>query len=170
MREKTKMLCYVALAAAVLSVLSPWAIYITAIPITFSFLAVLLISWLFEPKTAFCATIVYVALGAVGVPIFAGFTGGFQALVGPTGGFIMSYPIISLICSKLGTSTAKKLIFGILSAILSYIIGFGWLSLTTETNFIAALLSFSYLFVIFDLIKIFAAAILSNEIKKRLRF
>ena len=169
MREKTKKLCYIALAAAVLAVLSPWAIYITAVPITFSFLAVLLISWLFEPKVAFCATLVYVALGAVGVPIFAGFVGGFQVLAGPTGGFIMSYPIISLLSSRFGTNMTKKLVFGVLSAILTYLIGFGWLSITTETDFVAAFFSLSYLFVIFDLVKIVAAAFLSGEIKKRLR-
>ena len=169
MREKTKKLCYVALAAAVLCVLSPWAVYLAAVPITLSCLAVLLISWIFEPKTAFCATLIYVALGAVGVPVFAGFVGGFQVLAGPTGGFILSYPIVSVICSKLGTSTAKKLIFGALSAILTYLIGFGWFSITTGTSFIATVATFSYLFIIFDLIKIFAAAFLSGEIKKRLR-
>ena len=63
----------------------------------------------------------------------------------------------------------KKLIFGVLSAILTYLIGIGWLSLTTEVDFVAALLSFSYIFVIFDVVKIFAAAVLSGEIKKRLR-
>ena len=109
MREKTKKLCYVALAAAVLCVLSPWAIYLMAIPITFSFLAILLISWIFEPKIAFCATLLYVAIGAVGVPVFAGFVGGFQVLAGPTGGFIISYPIISLICSKFGTQVNPTL-------------------------------------------------------------
>ena len=169
MREKTKKLCYVALAAAVLCVLSPWAIYLMAIPITFSFLAILLISWIFEPKIAFCATLLYVAIGAVGVPVFAGFVGGFQVLAGPTGGFIISYPIISLICSKFGTSTPKKLVFGVLSAILSYLIGFGWLSFTTETSFLATFATLSYIFIIFDLLKIFAAAFLSREIKKRLK-
>lgn len=169
MREKTKKLCYVALAAAVLCVLSPWAIYLMAIPITFSFLAILLISWVFEPKVAFCATLIYVAIGAVGVPVFAGFVGGFQVLAGPTGGFIVSYPIIVLICAKFGTSFPKKLIFGALSAILTHFMGFGWLSLTTETSFVAAFATFSFLFIIFDLVKIFAAAFLSNEIKKRLK-
>lgn len=175
MREKTKKICYVALAAAVLCVLSPWAIYATAVPITLSFLAVLLISWLFEPRVAFCATLIYVALGAVGVPVFAGFAGGFQVIAGPTGGFILSYPITALICSTFGTTTVKKLIFGAVSAILSYIMGIGWMSFTTSggtEGFGASFCTLSYLIVIFilvDLAKIIVAMIFSSEIKKRIK-
>lgn len=169
MREKTKELCYVALSAAVLCVFSPWSVYIGGIPITLSFFAILLISWLFKPRIALGATLVYVALGAVGVPVFAGFVGGFQVIVGPTGGFIMSYPLVALIASKFGTTTAKKIIFGILCAILSYILGFSWLSFTTDSNFLVAAGMFSIIFAICDLIKILTAATLSEEIKRRTR-
>lgn len=169
MREKTKELCRAALGASVLCLFSPWSLYLGALPITLSFFAILLISWIFKPKTALFATLIYVALGAAGVPVFAGFVGGFQVIVGPTGGFILSYPIVALICSKFGTNMAKKLIFGFVSTTITYLIGFAWLSITTDTSFVLLLFSSSIFLAVFDLVKIFAAALFSTEIKKRLR-
>ena len=170
MREKTKELCRTALGAAVLCLISPWSLYLGALPITLSFFAILLISWLFEPKTAVFATLIYVALGGVGLPVFAGFLGGFQVIAGPTGGFILCYPLVALICSKFGTGVAKKLVFGIASAIFIYLIGLAWLSITTDTDYFLSLSALSPILAVFDLVKILAAAFLSGEIKKRLKF
>ena len=168
MREKTKELCHVALAAAILCLLSPWSFYVANVPITLSLFAILLISWIFKPRVALSSTLIYIALGAVGVPIFAGFAGGFQVLVGPTGGFIWTYPIIALLCSKFGTSAPKKVFCGFFSTIFSYFIGVLWLSFTTKSEFLLSLVIFPPIFIIFDAIKIFAALSLSREIGKRI--
>ena len=48
-------------------------------------------------KLSAIATLVYLALGAVGVPVLANFSGGFDKFVGPTGGFLISFPLMAYI-------------------------------------------------------------------------
>ena len=64
---------------------------------TLQLFAVLLISGLFPPVYAFASILAYLLLGALGVPVFAGFQGGIGALVGPTGGFLGFLPSFLLI-------------------------------------------------------------------------
>ena len=89
---KTRQLCYTALFAALTAVCSqlviptPWMI-----PISMSTLAVFLSGALLGAKWGTLAQAVYLLLGLVGVPVFAGFRGGFQVLAGPTGGYLIGY-------------------------------------------------------------------------------
>lgn len=169
MRNKTRELCQVALAAALLCLISPWSVYIGGVPITLSFFVILLVSRVFKPSVAVMSTAVYVALGAVGVPVFAGFVGGFQALIGPTGGFIVCYPLVALANSTIGKTTVKRLAVGVASAILMYIVGFLWMSFTTDADFLAIFSLFAPIYLAFDLVKIFFASYLGDKIKNRLR-
>ena len=169
MRERLGVMCRAALAAAVISVLSPWSLSLAGLPITLSLFAVLLISELFPLKISLPAVLVYVALGAVGVPVFAGFVGGFQVLVGPTGGFIMAYPLMVLVISKFGGTMIKNCIFGSVATILCYIIGILWYFFTTRDRFSLAILWYVVSCSAFDLIKIISAATLAEAIRPRLK-
>ena len=169
MRQKTKELCYIALSAAVLCLVSPWAVPIGGFPVTLSLFAVLLTAELFPIRIALPSVTVYVALGAVGIPVFAGFTGGFQVLAGPTGGFILSYFLIATIVSLFGKGFVKSCIFGVLSTILCYILGSLWLSFTTSTDFLGTLALTAGSYAIPDTFKMIAAATLSDILRKRLK-
>ena len=88
---KTKRLVRIALMAAVLCVLAPWKIPVGPIPITLASFGVYLAAGLLGPVEGTAAVTVYVLLGAVGVPVFSGFTGGAGCLLGLTGGYILGY-------------------------------------------------------------------------------
>ena len=168
MREKIKYMCYVALAAAILCVLSPWSIPIGGLPLTLSMFAVLLISYILPLRVSLGAVFIYIALGAVGMPVFAGFVGGFQVIVGPTGGFVLAYPLVPLIVSKLGGGFKKNCVFGLASTILCYFIGSLWLSFTTKSGFWVSFGTVAVSYGIFDVIKAVSAALLAKAIKPRL--
>ena len=86
-----------ALSAAIISLLSPIAIPLGVLPLTLSSLAIALISGLVGPLVGFLAVTVYLAIGAVGVPVFSGFTAGFGAIFGPSVGFFVGYLALSLV-------------------------------------------------------------------------
>ena len=88
---KTKQLVRIALMAAVLCVLAPWKIPVGPIPITLASFGVYLAAGVLGPLEGTIAVVVFVLLGAVGVPVFSGFTGGAGCLLGLTGGYILGY-------------------------------------------------------------------------------
>ena len=168
MRNKIKAMCRIALGGAILCLISPWAVPAGGVPISLSLLAMLLISTIFPWRTALGAVIVYVALGTVGIPVFAGFAGGFQVIVGPTGGFILSYPIIAFLVSRFKGNFTKNIILGFISAIICYVLGSLWFSFTTNTIFLSSLTTVVVSCIIPDTAKIICAAILADLLKTRL--
>ena len=74
---------------------------------TLQLFAVLLISGLFPPVYAFASILAYLLLGALGVPVFAGFQGGIGALFGPTGGFLLGF-LPSFLLISLPLKALKK--------------------------------------------------------------
>ena len=97
--ELTKMSMCVALccAAAYISIPLPF----TPAPVTASTLVLSLTAFILSPRQTFTVILIYVLLGAAGLPVFAGGTSGIGKLFGPTGGFILAwligYPILSAI-------------------------------------------------------------------------
>lgn len=88
---KTKKMVRIALMAAVLCVMAPWKIPVGPIPITLASFGVYLAAGVLGPLEGTVAVTVYVLLGAAGVPVFSGFTGGAGCLLGLTGGYILGY-------------------------------------------------------------------------------
>ena len=85
--------------AALLVVLSQVSIPLpTGIPVTLQTFAVALCGCVLGPAVGSAAVGVYLALGAVGVPVFAGFSGGAGALVGMTGGYLWAFLPMAFLC------------------------------------------------------------------------
>ena len=100
-------LCQIALFAAVIAICAQ--IYIPLpgmVPFTLQVTAISLAGLVLGPKNGTFATIIYVFLGAVGAPVFAGLSGGMGVIMRHTGGFILSFPLVSLL-TGLGARTEK---------------------------------------------------------------
>ncbi|MDQ3363272.1 MAG: biotin transporter BioY, partial [Actinomycetota bacterium] len=82
----------VALMAAVTAVAAQITVPIEPVPFTFQVLAVILSGLLLGPRYGALAMAVYLFVGAVGVPVFAGFKGGLGIVFGDTGGYLLAYP------------------------------------------------------------------------------
>jgi biotin transport system substrate-specific component len=107
---------------------------------------------------------VYVFMGAVGVPVFAGFKAGIGVLAGPTGGYIVAYIIgafiIGLLIEKLGC--ILSLIIGL---IICYVTGTLWFVLSTGCTTATAITSCVLPFAALDAIKIFVASLLIKRLR-----
>ncbi|MBY5006016.1 biotin transporter BioY [Streptococcus suis] len=99
--SSTRSLTYIAIGAALIAVLSQISIALGPVPFTLQTLAIGLLATLYKPKEATLSVALYLLLGAIGLPVFAGGSGGFQALFGSTGGFLWAFILYGLLTSNL---------------------------------------------------------------------
>lgn len=97
-----------ALFAALTAVFSQISIPIGPVPVNLALLAVFTAAGLLSPGRAVLSQVVYLLLGAVGVPVFSGFRGGFAVLAGPTGGYIVGYIVAALTIPCCSSGSAKN--------------------------------------------------------------
>ncbi len=101
--------------------------FVPAVPFTLQVFVVLLAGITLAPPLAVGAMVTYLAVGAVGVPVYAGATGGLAHLFGPTGGFLLSYPLAAAVTS-LGSGARPNIERAFLAAmgglVVIYILGF----------------------------------------------
>jgi len=168
----------IALFAAIIAVCAQITIPVPPVPFTLQTLAVFLAGGLLGMKRGFFSVLIYILLGAVGVPVFAGFKGGFAALIGPTGGYIIGFIatvlIVGFFYDKFGSKlwiTAVAMLVGLLAC---YVFGTAWfLIVYNQTkggmDLLKALSLCVTPFLLFDAVKIAVAAILCNRLHKLIK-
>ena len=151
---------FVALCAHVTIPLMP----LTPVPLTVQNLAVLLVGLLLGSRRGFAAMALYLIEGASGLPVFnpTG-PGAIAQLLGPTGGFLMVYPLVAFVAGFLFERGAKTFlraaISGLVAEILLFAGGLTWLYMFTHSLAKAAYLGL-YFFIAAEIMKVmFAAAI-----------
>ena len=162
---------YIALGAALLAVFSQISIPVGPVPINLALLAVFAMGAVLPKWEAVIATLLYLALGAAGLPIFSGFNGGFGALAGPTGGYLIGYLpaayLAGVLCRK--TQSYKNYILGmVLGLVVCYLLGTIWYIISMGTGIWQALLSCVFPFLPGDAVKIALAAYLGMRMKKEI--
>lgn len=168
MKNKIQNLTHTALMAAFLCIAGPVVIPIGMVPMSFANMAIYLIIILLDKKRATISVAIYLLIGLVGLPVFAGFTGGMGKLLGPTGGYLIGYLVLSLIAGTVMEKCKFSFIALVIGTISLYLIGTLWLMFQSKLDFITALSVGVLPFVIFDVIKMVLAVILGNSIKKRI--
>ena len=157
----------VALMAAVTAVAAQITIPLPLVPFTFQVLAVVLSGLLLGSRYGALAQVVYLLLGAVGAPVFVGLTGGLGHLIGPTGGYLISYPLAAAVAglaagAAVSAPRRKALLTsfaaGTVGLLLIYALGATWLSVVARLPFLVAVVQGVLPFVVFDLIKVALAA------------
>ena len=99
-QSRSRSVVYCAAAIACMAVTAWVTVPIGPVPLSLSPLAIFFTLFALKPRDAFIAICGYVALGAIGLPVFTGFRGGIGALFGPTGGFIMGFVVGACIVSR----------------------------------------------------------------------
>lgn len=132
MKLSTKEIAYAALGTALISVCSWLSINLspTLVPFTMQTFAVCLVTAVFGLKLGLWTVGCYIVLGALGTPVFAGFKGGFAALLGTTGGYIAGFMFTALIVGtaveKFGRRIPVLVISMVLGILACYAFGTVW--------------------------------------------
>ena len=142
----------------------------TPVPITLQVLVVVLSGFLLGVRGGASAQLTYLALGAIGVPVFAGFAGGFWHLLGPTGGYLISYPFAAAVAglafpivaaAPRWRAVAVATAAGLLGLAAIYALGTAWLALELQLSLGTAIAQAVLPFVVVDIAKIALAALVA---------
>ena len=95
-RSRTLQITFTALFAAIIAVLTiiPLPFHFLGVPMTLQTFAVAFCGFMIGWKLGLGSVGIYIFMGAIGIPVFSNMQGGFQKLIGPTGGFIYGFLII----------------------------------------------------------------------------
>ena len=167
--KKTKNLVFIALSAAFIAICA-WLTIPGPVPFTMQTMAVVTVAALLGPRQGAAAVLVYLLLGAVGVPVFSGFRGGVQALVGPTGGYLVGFLFTALLTGWIARRSDKllPLVLAMAAGIaVCYVFGTAWFGLFFANGGLGKILMTCVVpFLIPDALKIALAAILVRRIRK----
>lgn len=170
------------LFAAFTAVFSQISLPIGPVPISCSLIAVYLAGLFLPVKTAALSQLVYLLLGIIGVPVFAGFQSGAARLAGPTGGYLLVYPVMALILSLAMVIYDKKLARKPLAARAAYIVsamlvslivcyaaGTAWFTVFSGSSFQKALSLTVVPFIAGDIAKIVLCTVVTISARERLK-
>ena len=162
----------IAIMAAVICVLGPLSLPIGPVPISLTNLAVYLAVYILGGKRATISYIVYLLIGMAGVPVFSGFTGGFGKLFGPTGGYLIGFILMALLCGWFIDRMHQRFVWSMLGMIFGtavcYTFGTVWLAYQANLPMMAALAAGVLPFIPLDLAKMVVAAVAAPQIRHRL--
>lgn len=180
----TRHLTLCAVMAAVMCVLAPISIPIGPVSITGGTLAVYLTACLLGGVWGTAATLVYLMVGLVGVPVFSNYMGGISRLAGPTGGYLVGYlpmvllagAVVELALRRFGgrdrQEAAAALVLQFLGMVLAtavlYAFGTAWYCVQAGVDLQKALAACVIPFIPCDLIKIIVALLVGAPVRRGL--
>ncbi|MCP4751888.1 MAG: biotin transporter BioY [Proteobacteria bacterium] len=172
-----RMLIFASLFAALIAVGALIAIPIGPVPIVLANLFVLLAGLLLGTKWSLGCIGVYLLAGLVGLPVFAGGTGGIARFVGPTGGYLVGYLpavfVIALISEKsasvFSNQAGKRVVFEVIAMLCGsaaiYVCGVPWLKIVTGLTWAKAITVGMLPFLLGDGVKILAAVPIAKALR-----
>ena len=170
-------LVYISIGAALIAICS-WISIPTAVPFTLQTFAVFFFFFLLGGERGTFSTLIYFLLGALGVPVFAGFSGGIGILFGSTGGYIIGFLFTGLIYMLFSRVFKKSIVIKIAALVLGlavcYAFGTAWfmhvyMQNNGEVGLLTVLGWCVFPFIIPDLIKMALAVVVAKRIEPVIR-
>lgn len=166
---------FMAIFAAIICIAAPFSVQIGPVPITLATFAVYLAGAILGGKRGMISVIVYIMLGAAGLPVFSNFNGGFAALLGPTGGYIIGYVPLVLLTGIFAEMNSKKhrtiitMVIGmLLGTVALYTFGTAWFMIMTGSSLGRALALCALPFIPGDALKIVCVTAIALPLKEKL--
>lgn len=180
----TRRLTLCAVMAAVMCVIAPISIPIGPISITGGTLAIYLTAYLLGGVWGTAATLVYLLVGMVGLPVFSNYMGGISRLAGPTGGYLVGYlpmmllagSIVQLTLRKFGGKGKREAVIALalqflglaLATAVLYAFGTAWYCVQAGVDLQKALAACVIPFIPCDLIKMVVALVVGVPVRRGL--
>ncbi|WP_155590784.1 biotin transporter BioY [Lysinibacillus cavernae] len=161
-----------AFGAAIIAVLAQVTIPLPLIPITGQTLAVGIVVTILGTRLGSLSVLLYMLLGAAGLPVFSGMSGGLAILVGPTGGYIVGFLataiIMGLYLDKFGITFVHAIIANIIGMIITLAFGTVWLKIVADYTWTAAFMGGVAPFIVVGIVKAVLAAWIGVTVRRRL--
>ena len=172
-RTNTLDLVYAAIGATLITVCS-WINIPMAVPFTLQTFAGFAVLMILGGERGTIATLVYVLMGALGIPVFAGFSGGLGIVLGSTGGYIIGFIFMGLIYIAVTRAFGKKALVEVaallLGLVVCYAFGTAWFMYvymrdTGDVGLWTVLTWCVFPFILPDLAKMAIAFVISRRVK-----
>lgn len=173
-KNRTLNMVYIALFAVIMAICA-WIVFPMAVPFTLQTFAVFLAVLVLGGKNGTLAVLLYLLMGAVGLPVFSGFMGGISVLVGPTGGYLSGFLFLALVMwffeVFFGAGIFMRWISMITGLLLCYAFGTFWYMTiyageSGTTGMMTALSLCVFPFVIPDILKMMLAMTVGKRLLK----
>jgi len=167
--EKLRWIVLSSLMAALTAVGAYIHIPIGPVPIVLSTLFVLLAGLLLGSRWGLASIALYLLVGAIGMPVFAGGKGGFAHFFGPTGGYLFGFALSAWITGFISERSRGFLVFEILAVLAGslaiYGLGVPWLKLITKMSWTKTLMVGMVPFLVGDAVKASVALMLARAVR-----
>ncbi|WP_370186785.1 biotin transporter BioY [Aeromicrobium sp.] len=159
---------------AVCSVVAALPFGVNGVPVTLQLFGVFLAGAVLGPVRGFLAVALYLAVGAVGVPVFAGPVGGLAPFAGPTAGYLVSFPLVALVvglavqrarAAGLAVTTAVVLVGGLVGEVVCWLVGALGIALYSDTPYLPTVKA-TAVYVPADLVKLVLAAVVAAAVHR----
>ncbi|WP_043933737.1 biotin transporter BioY [Bacillus sp. EB01] len=171
-QQRLRKMIMAALFASIIAVLAQISIPMPVVPFTGQTLAIGLAATILGARYGTLSVLLYLALGAAGVPVFAEMKAGLAVLIGPTGGFLVGFIptafIIGLILEKTSFSVKNALIANIIGMFITLAFGTAWLKIALSLEWQGAMKAGFYPFIPLGLLKAYLASVVGINVRKRL--
>lgn len=171
-QKRLRMMIVTALFAAIIGVMAQLTIPLPYVPITGQTLAIGLAATILGARFGTISVILYILIGATGVPVFAEFSGGLSKLVGPTGGYLVGFIptayVIGLFMEKTSFTVKNALIANVIGMFITLTFGTLWLSVAAGLSLTAAIAGGFTPFIVVGLIKAALASWIGILVRNRL--
>lgn len=156
----TKTLCYISIFASLICVLSTVSIPTPfGVPFTLQTFAISFCGFILGKKYSTFTVFIYLLLGAIGLPVFAGLSSGIDKFFSLSGGFLYGFLFLAFF------SGFNKIILSLIGLFICHLLGVLQYSLLTHTNILSGFLVVSIPYLLKDIISIFLAYIVANKLK-----
>ncbi len=163
------MMVFGALMAALMAVGAYLSIPVGPVPIVLQNMFVLLAGLLLGSRWGAASVAVYLLAGAVGLPVFAGGLGGVGRLVGPTGGYLLGYLPAVWVAGFISEKTQGRIVGDVVAMVCASVVVYGcgvsWLKVLTTMTWSKTLVVGLYPFIVGDMLKIAAAAVIARALR-----
>lgn len=170
---KLRMMIVTALFAAIIGILAQVTIPLPLVPITGQTLAIGLAATILGARYGTMSILVYLGIGAVGIPVFAQMSGGLGSLFGPTGGYLFGFIptafIIGYYLEKTRFTVFNAIVANVIGMFVALTFGTVWLKVFANLSWAAAMTGGFLPFIIVGLIKAALAAWIGISVRNRLK-
>lgn len=165
---KTRDIVLIGVFAAMICVFAPFSVPVGPIPVSLASFAVYIAAVLGAKKA--CAAVgIYILIGALGLPVFSGFSGGISKIAGLTGGYIIGYMFCALlsgiIIERAGNKKSAYPMAFIIGTAALYAFGTAWFMIQSGNGLYESLLACVIPFLIGDAVKIAAASVVVYRLR-----
>lgn len=167
-----KMWILAALFSSFIAIFAQLTLPLPIVPITGQTFAIGLAVTILGLRYGTLSILLYILLGAIGIPVFSLMTGGIGILVGPTGGYIIGFIPTAIIMGyyleRYGYTKKHAIISNLLGMLITLTVGTIWLKFGSNLTWTAALIGGAIPFIFVGILKAIAAALAGIVIRERL--